>query len=153
MQSIDKSLEANFGHRVKINCVVMKGFNEDELCNFVALTKSAPLDVRFIEYMPFDGNKWSDRKMMPFHEMLKVIEKQYPEIIRLEPELNDTAKAYKVAGFEGQIGFITSMSDNFCGSCNRLRVTADGNLKVRAGGEGVKIAPEQAIHHFRNRFA
>lgn len=63
-------------------------------------------------------------------EMLSTIQKQYPEFKALPNEPNDTSKAYKVDGFKGQIGFITSMTEHFCGSCNRLRITADGNLKV-----------------------
>ncbi|XP_024120332.1 molybdenum cofactor biosynthesis protein 1 isoform X2 [Oryzias melastigma] len=100
MEGIDKAIELGFTP-VKINCVVMRGLNEDELLDFVRLTEKKPLEVRFIEYMPFDGNKWNFKKMM-----------------------------FKVPGFEGHLGFITSMSEHFCGSCNRLRITADGNLKV-----------------------
>lgn len=62
--------------------------------------------------------------------MLSTIQKQYPEFHALPNEPNDTSKAYKVDGFKGQVGFITSMTEHFCGSCNRLRITADGNLKV-----------------------
>lgn len=58
MQSIRASLEAGFRDRVKVNCVLINGFNEDELIDFVELTRDAPLDVRFIEYMPFEGNRW-----------------------------------------------------------------------------------------------
>ena len=129
MKSIDSALEANFDC-VKLNCVVMRGLNEDEIIDFVNLTREQPLDVRFIEYMPFDGNKWSDKKMIVFREILEVISKQYPNIKQLDPKLNETSKAYKIQDFRGQIGFITSMSENFCGTCNRLRITADGNLKA-----------------------
>ncbi|XP_034381205.1 molybdenum cofactor biosynthesis protein 1 isoform X2 [Cyclopterus lumpus] len=128
MEGIEKAIEMGF-NPVKVNCVVMRGLNEDELLDFVALTEKKPLDVRFIEYMPFDGNKWNFRKMVSYQEMLDLIRQQWPDLERLETG-GTTAKTFKVPGFKGQMGFITSMSEHFCGSCNRLRITADGNLKV-----------------------
>ncbi|XP_068024772.1 molybdenum cofactor biosynthesis protein 1 isoform X3 [Melanerpes formicivorus] len=129
MEGIHKATE--LGYRpVKVNCVVMRGFNEDELLDFVDFTKDLPLDVRFIEYMPFDGNKWNFKKMVSYKEMLDTIKQRWPELVKLPCETSSTAKSYKVPHFQGQISFITSMSEHFCGSCNRLRITADGNLKV-----------------------
>uniref|UniRef100_A0A915JM46 Radical SAM core domain-containing protein n=1 Tax=Romanomermis culicivorax TaxID=13658 RepID=A0A915JM46_ROMCU len=115
---------------LKINCVVMKDLNDDELCDFVNLTEKRNLDVRFIEYMPFDGNKWNQSNLVPFKAMLSVITEKFGPLQSLSNGLNQTSKAYKVPNFLGRIGFITSMSDHFCMSCNRLRLTADGNLKV-----------------------
>lgn len=129
MEGIHKAIE--LGYRpIKVNCVVMRGLNEDELLNFVALTEDLPLDVRFIEYMPFDGNKWNFKKMVSYKEMLDTIQQQWPEMEKLPEEKSSTAKAFRIPGFQGQISFITSMSEHFCGTCNRLRITADGNLKV-----------------------
>ncbi|GLV38007.1 Molybdenum cofactor synthesis 1 [Carabus blaptoides fortunei] len=129
MAGIDLALQLGYAP-VKLNCVLMRGFNDDELCDFVALTERKNVDVRFIEYMPFSGNKWDTEKMVPFKEMLARITAKWSEFSALPNAANDTSKAYKVPGFAGQIGFITSMSEHFCGSCNRLRITADGNLKV-----------------------
>ncbi|XP_042316992.1 LOW QUALITY PROTEIN: molybdenum cofactor biosynthesis protein 1 [Sceloporus undulatus] len=130
MEGIHKALELGYDP-VKVNCVVMRGLNEDELVDFVALTEKQPLDVRFIEYMPFDGNKWNFRKMVSYKEMLDTIKQRWPQLEKLPcEEASSTAKAYKVPHFQGQVSFITSMSEHFCGSCNRLRITADGNLKV-----------------------
>lgn len=129
MEGIDKAIKMGY-NPVKVNCVVMRGLNEDELLDFVALTERKPLDVRFIEYMPFDGNKWNFKKMVSYAEMLDRIKQQWPNLEPLPGDETGTAKAFRVPGFQGQLGFITSMSDNFCGSCNRLRITADGNLKV-----------------------
>ncbi|XP_041827865.1 molybdenum cofactor biosynthesis protein 1 isoform X2 [Melanotaenia boesemani] len=129
MEGIEKAVELGYDP-VKINCVVMRGLNEDELLDFVALTEKKPLEVRFIEYMPFDGNKWNFKKMVSYQEMLDRIRQQWPGLEMLQTGHADTAKMFKVPGFKGQVGFITSMSDHFCGSCNRLRITADGNLKV-----------------------
>ncbi|XP_076834627.1 LOW QUALITY PROTEIN: molybdenum cofactor biosynthesis protein 1 [Brachyhypopomus gauderio] len=129
MEGIEKAIEMGYSP-VKVNCVVMRGLNEDELLDFVALTERRPLDVRFIEYMPFDGNKWNFRKMVSYAEMLDRIKQQWPCLEAVPADEAGTAKAFRVPGFQGQLGFITSMSDNFCGSCNRLRLTADGSLKV-----------------------
>ena len=133
MKSVHRILEMNklgAGIKLKINCVVMKGLNEREIVPFVELGKEKDIEVRFIEYMPFDGNKWSENKMVPFKEMLALIQSKYPDVHRVQDHLNDTSKTYKVPGFAGRIGFITSMTHNFCGTCNRLRITSDGNLKV-----------------------
>jgi len=128
-RGIDKALELDYSP-VKVNCVIMRGLNEDEILDFVDMTKDRDLDVRFIEYMPFDGNKYNTNKMVPYGEMVDIIRSKYPEFKRSGDAPNDTSKAYRVDGFKGKVGFITSMSENFCGSCNRLRMTADGNLKV-----------------------
>ncbi|XP_031436862.1 molybdenum cofactor biosynthesis protein 1 isoform X2 [Clupea harengus] len=129
MEGINKAIEMGYSP-VKVNCVVMRGLNEDELLDFVALTEKKPLEVRFIEYMPFDGNRWNFKKMVSYQEMLDHIKQEWPNLERVAGAEADTAKIYKVPGFKGQVGFITSMSEHFCGSCNRLRITADGNLKV-----------------------
>ncbi|XP_030641667.1 molybdenum cofactor biosynthesis protein 1 isoform X2 [Chanos chanos] len=129
MEGIEKAIEMGY-NPVKVNCVVMRGLNEDELLDFVALTEKKPLEVRFIEYMPFDGNKWNFKKMVSYQEMLDRIRQQWPDLESVPGGYADTAKTFKVPGFQGHIGFITSMSDNFCSSCNRLRITADGSLKV-----------------------
>lgn len=123
-------LAVQLGYRPKINCVVMKNFNEDEVCDFVEWTRDRPVDVRFIEYMPFSGNKWQTEKLLPYNEMLTMIRDKFPNFKALPNGPNDTSKAYKVDGYQGQVGFITSMTEHFCGTCNRLRITADGNLKV-----------------------
>lgn len=123
-------LAIQLGYKPKINCVLMKNFNEDEICDFVEFTKNRNVDVRFIEYMPFSGNKWQTDKLMSFKETLQVIRSQFPDFEALENGPNDTSKAFAVPGYKGQVGFITSMTEHFCGTCNRLRLTADGNIKV-----------------------
>lgn len=76
------------------------------------------------------GNKWKENKLVPYQELIENIRAVHPTFKKLTDDPNDTSKAYHVPGFAGQVGFITSMSDHFCGTCNRLRITADGNLKV-----------------------
>ncbi|RZF40033.1 hypothetical protein LSTR_LSTR002436 [Laodelphax striatellus] len=126
---IDLAIQLGYSP-VKVNCVVMRGFNDDEILDFVSFTEDRAVDVRFIEYMPFTGNKWCDKKMFSYKEMLDVIRNKFPTLETMENHPNDTSKAYRVPGFKGQIGFITSMSNHFCGTCNRLRLMADGSLKV-----------------------
>ena len=133
IRSIERILEMNrlgAGIKLKINCVVMRGINEREILPFVELGRGKDIEVRFIEYMPFDGNKWSQGKMLSYKEMLSIIQERYPELRKVRDHENDTSKTYEVPGFVGRIGFITSMTHNFCGTCNRLRITSDGNLKV-----------------------
>ncbi|XP_050407596.1 molybdenum cofactor biosynthesis protein 1 isoform X1 [Patella vulgata] len=129
LKGIETAVDLGF-HPVKVNCVVMRGLNDDEICDFVAFTENRNVDIRFIEYMPFGGNKWNFQKMVSYQQMLDTIKSQFPDLTKIGDKENDTSKAYKVPGFKGQIGFITSMSEHFCGTCNRLRLTADGNLKV-----------------------
>lgn len=119
---------------VKVNCVVMRGVNEDELYDFALMTQHRNVEVRFIEYMPFDDNKWSRQKMFSFMEMMDKIEASAGAKL-LSRGCGETAKLFQLPGFVGKIGFITSMTTNFCGTCNRLRLTADGNLKVCLFGE------------------
>lgn len=131
MDGIKLALELGY-KPLKINCVVMKGLNDDEICDFIELTRDKEIDVRFIEYMPFDGNKWNSNKMVSYRELLVKIAQKYDlsNIIKLNDDKNDTSKAFKIANYTGKFGFITSMSDHFCSTCNRIRLTADGNLKV-----------------------
>jgi molybdenum cofactor biosynthesis enzyme MoaA len=134
MRNLNHAISSGFRSQVKVNCVVMRKFNDDELIDFVELSKNQSVDVRFIEYMPFDGNKWKSEKLMTYEQMLKVLRDQYGDSLipvrENDGRHNATSRPYKVEGYKGQIGFITSMSNDFCSTCNRLRVTADGNLKV-----------------------
>lgn len=132
-KSIDKIFELNrhgAGIKFKINCVVMRGVNDREILSFVDMTRDKDVEVRFIEYMPFDGNKWSKQKMFSYSEMLDHIKEKYPTLQKVQDHKNDTSKTWHVPGFAGRLGFITSMTHNFCGTCNRLRITSDGNVKV-----------------------
>lgn len=123
-------LAIQLGYRPKVNCVLMRGQNDDEIESFVEFTRDRNVDIRFIEYMPFSGNKWDMQKMVPFKEILETIRSKHPDFEPLENQPNDTSKAFQVPGYLGRLGFITSMSEHFCGTCNRIRLTADGNLKV-----------------------
>ncbi|MFH4978854.1 hypothetical protein AB6A40_005563 [Gnathostoma spinigerum] len=115
---------------VKINTVVIRQVNSNEIIDFVRLTEKRNLNIRFIEYMPFGGNRFESKKMVSYKEMLNVIDGNFANVVKLKDSPNDTAKAYQVVGFRGKFGFISSMTNNFCSTCNRIRITADGNFKV-----------------------
>ena len=116
------------GFHIKINVVVMKDFNDHEINDFINWTKYVPIQVRFIEFMPFSGNRWTSNKMISYAEILHEIEKEYA-IIPLIGEKNDTAKHFTVAGHAGTFAIISTMTSPFCDTCNRMRLTADGKLK------------------------
>ncbi len=116
------------GFHVKINVVVMKGINDDELNDFIAWTKDFPLHVRFIEFMPFAGNEWSREKVFSYQEMLDKISTQY-QFMKLKDSKQDTDKKYFVPGHDGTFAVISTMTQPFCGGCNRMRLTTDGKMK------------------------
>ena len=114
--------------QVKVNVVVMKGMNDSEINDFIEWTKDTPVQVRFIEFMPFSGNRWTSNKVFTWQQILEVVESKYP-IVRLNDELHDTAKKYTVAGHAGSFAVISTMTSPFCSGCNRMRLTADGKMK------------------------
>lgn len=124
--NIELSLQG--GIRTKINVVAMAEMIENELAEFIEITRDKDLHVRFIEFMPFSGNRWTSNRVIPAGQMLKLVESEY-DVVKLWDEPHATAKKYKVVGYEGTFAFITTMSDHFCSSCNRMRLTADGKLK------------------------
>lgn len=119
-------LDRNFN--VKVNVVVVKGLNDSELLDFIGWTKNTPIHVRFIEFMPFDGNQWKSDKLVTWLEMLRIIEQQY-EISAIENAPNDTSKNYRIHDHMGSFAVISTMSAPFCSGCNRIRLTADGKIK------------------------
>jgi molybdenum cofactor biosynthesis protein A, bacterial len=116
------------GIHARVNVVVMKGLNEQEIPDFIEWTKDTPVHIRFIEFMPFAGNRWTSNKVFTWQQMLQVIEAKY-SYIRLKDEAHDTAKKYMVPGHAGTFAVISTMSAPFCSTCNRIRLTADGKLK------------------------
>ncbi|MFI1743382.1 GTP 3',8-cyclase MoaA [Thalassobellus sediminis] len=119
------------GFKVKVNAVLMKDFNDNEIIDFINFTKDLPVSVRFIEFMPFDGNKWDMSKMVSYAEVMEYVNDSFSEaqIERLQDTPNDTSKNYKIKGYKGSFAIISSVTNPFCDSCNRLRLTANGQLK------------------------
>ncbi|MBL7700388.1 MAG: GTP 3',8-cyclase MoaA [Chitinophagaceae bacterium] len=116
------------GLSVKINVVVMKGLNDNEINDFIEWTRDVPVHIKFIEFMPFEGNRWTSNKVFTLQEILDVIAGKYL-FIRLQNDAHDTSKKFYVPGHKGTFAVISTMSENFCGDCNRIRLTADGKMK------------------------
>jgi GTP 3',8-cyclase len=119
------------GFNVKLNAVLIKGFNDNEIIDFIKLTKTLPVSVRFIEFMPFDGNKWNKEKMMSYAEVMALVNAEFKHnaVLRIKDAPNDTSKNYKIEGYKGSFAIISSVTNPFCNSCNRIRLTANGRLK------------------------
>jgi cyclic pyranopterin phosphate synthase len=129
--AIHAAVDAGFD-KVKVNAVVMAGVNDDELVDLArAFARERPVEVRYIEYMPFEGNHWgTDLRMVPAAEIRRRLERE----LRLEPlAFDETARLYAVSEdgkqWPGRIGIISSMSEPFCATCNRTRLTADGHFR------------------------
>jgi cyclic pyranopterin phosphate synthase len=116
------------GFHVKVNMVVMKDVNSHEINDFIAWTRHRPVHVRFIEFMPFSGNRWTSNKVFSLHEILTVAAQQY-SFTPLKSEPNDTAKSFRANAHAGTFAIISTMTAPFCNTCNRMRLTADGKLK------------------------
>ena len=115
---------------VKINTVVMKGFNDDEILDFVQMAYEMPLHVRFIEFMPIgDLPFYQKERLFTMAEIKGIIESRYELLDDSTLRGNGPAKSCKIKGGRGTVGFISAMSDHFCAECNRIRMTVDGKLR------------------------
>lgn len=128
LRSIDKAESLGFSP-VKINTVVMRGVNDDEVIDFVEFAKYRNLNVRFIEFMPFSNNSWNENTFIGNVEILDRIKSKF-KLEELDKSGEKVAKDFRIIGHKGRVSFISSISDHFCKTCNRLRVTAKGNLKL-----------------------
>ncbi len=127
--AVFKALELGL-HPVKINTVVIKGFNDDEILDFARLAHEYPLHIRFIEFMPIgDLLFWKKERLMDADMIKAVIEKEFNLQMACDIQGNGPARYYQTAGGKGSIGFISPMSNHFCSRCNRIRMTADGMLR------------------------
>ena len=153
------------GLPVKINVVVMRGQNDDELADFVALTQSHALDVRFIEAMPFNDDDGNHGVFVSYGEMLERIRHHYPELAQLD-EPSGSAVSFRVPGARGRVGIIPAYSRSLCGSCDRLRLTPRGTLlnclystkglellPLLRGGVGEEELAELIQHFVRGKYA
>ena len=128
-KSIQKALELNMDP-VKINMVVMKGFNDNEILDFVDLTYRYPLHVRFIEFMPIGNLPFhKQERVMSIEDIQNIIKQEYVLIPAEKIQGSGPARYCQLEGGQGSIGFISPLSQHFCASCNRIRLTADGKLR------------------------
>jgi cyclic pyranopterin phosphate synthase len=123
-----KLLEAGF--EVKLNCVVAGGKNIDDIIPFIELTRQHRLAVRFLEEMPFNGGDHDVTRAWSYNDILDHISAHYPQLEKLQTEPSSTSVDYRVPGYAGQFGVIASFSRTFCGSCNRIRLSATGELRT-----------------------
>ncbi|TGU70795.1 GTP 3',8-cyclase MoaA [Geomonas terrae] len=128
LSGIAAAQEAGFGP-LKINMVVMRGVNDQEILDFAALTLDHPFTVRFIEYMPTLQDESWGAQSMPGSEILARIAERYPLLPLVNSEMAGPARNYKIQGAAGAIGIITPVSGHFCESCNRIRITATGRVR------------------------
>lgn len=121
----------NNDFKIKVNVVLIKGFNDNEIIDFIKLTEFLPISIRFIEFMPFAGNDWDRSKMVSQNEILEQIQHHFlaSEIVKLEDEKNFTAREFKIKNYLGSFGIISSITNPFCDGCNRIRLTANGKIK------------------------
>lgn len=123
---------------VKVNAVVMDGKNTQDLLAIAELARQKPVDVRFIEEMPFNGREGRASGIAwDYRAILAHLENNLGTLIPEKPEPFSTSSTYRIAGFTGTVGVIAAWSRTFCGSCNRIRVTAKGDLKTCLYDEGV----------------
>jgi cyclic pyranopterin phosphate synthase len=116
---------------IKVNMVVMRGVNDDEVLDFAEAARTRPWQVRFIEFMPLDGdNGWSREQVVPAKEILGRIHAKWPLDVVSDGPLSDPARLHRFRDGKGDLGVIASVTEPFCGSCDRVRVTPDGKLRT-----------------------
>ncbi|MGB8455514.1 MAG: GTP 3',8-cyclase MoaA [Anaerocolumna sp.] len=138
LQGIDEAIKT--GIKTKLNCLPVKDFNEDELIKIAELANNG-IDVRFIEMMPIGLGK--GYQLIPYQKVKEKLEASYGDsVISTDKHGNGPAIYYDFEGLKGSIGFITAMSNEFCGDCNRIRLTAEGELKLCLHyNEGIFLKP------------
>ena len=128
LDGIEAALELGL-EPIKINCVLMDGFNNDEIHRFVLLAKDKPLHVRFIELMPIGEMQKKQDGYLPLEPVKKELIKAYELFPASGVKANGPAEQYLLSGGKGTVGFISAITNHFCHKCNRLRLTADGKIK------------------------
>src|SRR5213080_3527760 len=116
---------------IKVNCVAIRGFTEEEVPALAELARRKPYVVRFIEFMPLDADEaWSADQVLTGGEIRALIEERHGPLVELPAKASSTARRFKFADGNGELGFVNPVSEPFCSSCDRIRVTADGQLRT-----------------------
>jgi GTP 3',8-cyclase len=116
---------------IKINCVAIKGFTEEEVPRLAALARRKPYVVRFIEFMPLDADEgWRDDQVLTGGEIRELIEAEHGPLVELSTKASSTARRFAFADGSGEVGFVSPVSEPFCSTCDRIRLTADGQLRT-----------------------
>lgn len=129
LEGLDAAIAAGLGP-VKANVVLMQGYNQDEVLDFARLAREKDVQVRFIEFMPLDGDDtWNRDRVLTASEILAAISSVYPLERVSQPGASDPATLYRFVDGRGEIGIIPTVTEPFCSTCNRIRLTADGKLR------------------------
>ncbi|MBZ0256282.1 GTP 3',8-cyclase MoaA [bacterium] len=128
LAGIHAALKIGF-KQVKLNVVIIKEVNEEELCAFIDYFNEYPIELRFIEYMPFLKQKWDESHLIPWTTMRDRIQHQYNLVPVEAVHPKSVAKLFQIQGSNLRVGFISTMSEHYCNDCNRLRLMADGSIK------------------------
>jgi GTP 3',8-cyclase len=116
---------------IKVNAVAIKGFTEEEVPRLAALARRKPYVVRFIEFMPLDADEgWRDDQVLTGAEIRALIEAEHGPLVELPAKASSTARRYAFADESGEVGFVNPVSEPFCSTCDRIRLTADGQLRT-----------------------
>jgi cyclic pyranopterin phosphate synthase len=115
----------------KVNCVAIKGFTEEDVPRLAALARRKPYVVRFIEFMPLDADEgWREDQVLTGGEIRALIEAEHGPLVELPAKASSTAKRFGFADGKGEVGFVNPVSEPFCSTCDRIRLTADGQLRT-----------------------
>ena len=116
---------------IKVNCVAIKGFTEEEVPRLAALARRKPYVVRFIEFMPLDADEgWRDDQVLTGAEIRALVEAEHGPLVELPAKASSTARRFGFADGSGELGFVNPVSEPFCSTCDRIRLTADGQLRT-----------------------
>lgn len=126
LKNLELALEMEM--EVKLNIVLIKGVNDMEINDFIELTKHKNLTIKFIEFMPFKGNKWDWSKGVGKQEILDIISERYGKIEEMKNPRHSTSSNFRVEGHIGSFAIVSTITNPFCDDCNRIRVTADGKM-------------------------
>lgn len=120
---------------VKVNAVIIKGINDGEILNFVDYFKDLDVNIRFIEFMPFGSNTWERNGFISYKEIKNIVEEKY-ELSVLSSDKNSVAKDYQMDNYPAKVSFISSISEHFCSTCNRVRISSTGKFRLCLFSEG-----------------
>ena len=141
------------GLKTKLNAVVLRGWNDDQILPLARLAQSEGLQVRFIEFMPYRGNGWGQEQFMPAAEILQIVQEGLDAELQEEPVIGleeGPARIFRITGSQGKVGVISTLSDDFCARCNRVRLTSRGELRACLFGNQpvdlLKPLRQQATH-------
>lgn len=127
MENIRKAIDYDF--EIKLNVVLIKGINDMEINQFVELIRNQNVAIKFIEFMPFKGNQWDWDKGVSKETILETVSSEFGEPLKLDDGKHSTSANYKIDGFRGSFGIVSTITAPFCEGCNRIRLTADGKMK------------------------